>query len=64
MSRMIIKAGMPQQRFAATPWNNRLNAVLALGLIVMAIGFAYPSSGMSMMFVDDKVPQIVTINGP
>ena len=34
---------------------------LCLGLV---IGFAYPSAGMSLVFVDDTVPQIVKINGP
>jgi hypothetical protein len=31
---------------------------------VMTIGFAYPGAGMSLVFVDDSVPQIVEINGP
>jgi hypothetical protein len=63
MSRMIIEAGTPEF-LAATRWSNRLTAVLALGVVVMALGFAYPSAGMSAAFVDDKVPQIVTLNGP
>jgi hypothetical protein len=64
MSRMITKAGMPQQRLATTPWSDRLTAVLALGVVVVAVGFAYPSAGMSTIFVDESVPQIVTVNGP
>ena len=64
MSRMIIEAAVPQQRLPASSWSRRLSAALTLGIVMMAIGFAYPSSGMSMVFVDDSVPQIVTNNGP
>lgn len=64
MSRMFIEAGMPPQRLATPLWSHRLGAALALGVVMMAIGFAYPSHGMSMVFVDESVPQIVTGNGP
>jgi uncharacterized iron-regulated membrane protein len=64
MSRMMTEAGVPPEQLAAPPWNNRLNAVLALGAVMMTIGFAYPGAGMSLVFVDDSVPQIVEINGP
>jgi len=64
MSSVIIESGVPPVRLAATARNYRLAAALALGAVVLAIGFAYPNSGTSSAFIDLAVPQIVTISGP
>ena len=64
MPRVIVDARMPPLRISNAPRNNRLTAALALGVVALIAGFAVPSSGMSSVFIDQSVPQIVTVNGP
>ena len=64
MPRMIVDARMPPIRIPDPPRNNRLAAAMALSVVAVMIGFAFPTSGKSLAFIDQSVPQIVTASGP
>jgi hypothetical protein len=64
MSSMTIEAGVSSDRVAKDKGYIGLIAIMTLTFLSIGASLAFPVVDDAMSFVDDSVPQIVTINGP
>ena len=64
MSSMTFEAGVPSGSVVKDSGSFGLVALMALTFLSIGVSLAFPVVENATGFVDDSVPQIVTLNGP